>query len=213
LQQAIRFNPNHAGAHYVYAHVLCIMGRTEEALPHSELALELDPLSPGCNMFHGIVLRYNRRFDDAIAAFRTALEIEPNFPYGLGNLALTHGAKGMYDEQLAIHRKLLGQDVELAAALEDGFEKAGHKGAYRAVADLLAERYGKPGNVVSATTISTTYLDAGEYDSAIDWIEISYGEHEPSMPYLGLPEFDPLRSYPRFQDLLRKMNLPVDEKE
>jgi len=213
LQQAIRLNPNHAGAHYVYAHVLCIMGRTEEALPHSELALELDPLSPGCYLFHGIVLRYNRRFDDAIAAFHTALEIEPNFPYGLDNLALTHGAKGMYDEQLAINRKLLGLDVELTAALEHGFEKAGHKGAYRAVADLLAGRYGKPGNFVPAPTISTTYLDAGEYDLAIDWIEIAYEEHAPSMPYLGLPEFDPLRSYPRFQDLLRKMNLPVDVKE
>jgi len=45
--QALRLNPNDAGAHYVYAHLLCIMGRTEEALPHSELALELDPLSPG----------------------------------------------------------------------------------------------------------------------------------------------------------------------
>jgi TolB-like protein/Tfp pilus assembly protein PilF/predicted Ser/Thr protein kinase len=213
LQHAIRLNPNHAGAHYVYSHVLCIMGRTEEALPHSELALELDPLSPGCYLFYGIVLRYHRRYDDAIAVFRTVLEIEPSFPFGLLNLALTFGQKGMYEEQLAINRRILAYDAELTAALEDGFEKASYKGAYRSVADLLAERYGNPGNNVPALNISNTYLDAGEYDLVMDWLEKAYEEHDPSLPYLGLPEYDPLRSYPRFQDLLRKMNLPVDEKE
>jgi len=213
LQQAIRLNPNDAGAHYVYSHLLCIMGRTEEALPQSELALELDPLSPGCYLFYGIVLRYHRRYDDAIAAFRTVLEIEPNFPFGLVNLAMTLGQKGLHDEQLAINRKILAYDAELTEALEDGFEKAGNKGAYRAIADLMAERYGKPGNSVPALNISNTYLDAGEYDLAIDWLEKAYEEHDPSLPYLGLPEYDPLRSDPRFQDLLRKMSLPVDEKE
>jgi serine/threonine-protein kinase len=213
LQQAIRLNPNDAGAHYVYSHVLCIMGHTEEALPHSELARELDPLSPGCYLFYGIVLRYNRRFDDAIAAFRTVLEIEPNFPFVLLNLAQMLGQKGLYDEQLAVYRKMYADDAELTEALEDGFEKAGNKGAYRAVADLLAERYGKPGNNVPALNISNTYLDAGDYDLAIDWLEKAYEEHDPSLPYLGMPYYDPLRSDPRFQDLLRKMNLPVDEKE
>jgi TolB-like protein len=213
LQQALRLNPNHAGAHYVYSHLLCIMGRTEEALPHSELALELDPLSPGCYLFYGIVLHYHRRYDDAIAAFRTVLEIEPNFTFGLFNLAQILGAKGMYDEQLAINRKMYAFDAELSAALEDGFKKAGHKGAYRALANLRAERYGKPGKSVRAFEISANYIDAGEYDLAIDWLEKAYEEHDPNLPYLGLPYYDPLRSDSRFQDLLRKMNLPVDEKE
>jgi hypothetical protein len=119
----------------------------------------------------------------------------------------------MYDEQLAIDRKILANNAELTAALEDGFKKAGHKGAYRAIADLLAEGYGKPGNYVPALNISNTYLDAGDYNMAIDWLEKAYEEYDPNMPYLGVPFYDPLRSDPRFQDLLRKMNLPVDEKE
>jgi tetratricopeptide (TPR) repeat protein len=141
------------------------------------------------------------------------LEIEPNFPLGLVNLAIVHGQKGMYDEQLAIYRKILAYDAELTTALEDGFEKAGYKGAYRSIADLKAEWYGKPSKSVSAVDISNTYLDAGDYDLAIDWLEKAYEEHEPNLPYIGMPFYDPLRSYPRFQNLLRKMNLPVDEKE
>ncbi len=213
FQQALRLNPNLAFAHATYSNLLCIMGRVEEALPHMELAVELDPLSPGSYLFYAIVLQYNHRLDEALAAIRKGLEIEPNLPFGLFNLAQILGIKGMYDEQLAINRKMYAFDAELSAALEDGFKKAGHKGAYRALANLKAERYGKPGEMVRAFDISQNYLDAGDYDLAVDWLEKAYEEYDPSLPYIGIPPLDPLRSNPRFLDLLRKMNLPVDEKE
>ena len=212
-QQALRLNPNLAVAHSTYSHFLCIMGRADEALPHIELALELDPLNPLMYNFYGYVLGYNRRWDDAIAAYRTELDIEPNHVFALGALAEALGAKGMYDEQLAYYRKRYADDAELTKALEDGFEEAGYKGAYRALADLMAEWYGKPGKSVYAIDISFHYLNAGDYDLAIDWLEKAYEEHEPHMPYIGMPTYDPLRSDPRFQELLRKMNLPLELKE
>ncbi len=119
----------------------------------------------------------------------------------------------MHNEQLAILRRFYADDAELTNALEDGFEKAGNKGAYRALADLKAERYGKPGKSVVAEDIACHYLLADNYDLAIDWFEKAYEEHDPNLPYIGSPEYDPLGSYPRIQDLLRKMNLPADEKE
>ncbi len=213
FQQALRLNPNYTHALAGYSHLLCHMGRIEEALPHIERALELDPLNTKRHAFYGVVLFYHRRFDDALAAFRTALDIEPYNMVALWNLGLALGANGMYDEQLAIYRRLYADDAELTKALEDGFKEAGYKGAYRAVADLMAERYGKPGKSVEVTDISDNYFIAGDYDLAIDWLEKAYEERSPNLPYLGLPYFDPLRSDPRFQDLLRKMNLPVDEKE
>jgi TolB-like protein/predicted Ser/Thr protein kinase len=210
FQQALRLNPNHSFAHRVYSNLLCIMGRTEEALPHIELALELDPLNPLCYLFYGIVLEYHHRYDDAIVANRTALEIEPNLGMALGGLAAALWAKGRYDEALAIYRKLSADDAELTMALEDGFKKAGHKGAARAVADLSAERYGKPGKSERAAwIISGTYQQAGDYDLAMDWLEKAYEDHDPGMPYIGGRSDHPLRSDPRFQELLRKMNLPA----
>jgi tetratricopeptide (TPR) repeat protein len=189
------------------------MGRTEEALPHMELALELDPLNPMYHAFYGEVLLYHRRYDDALAAFRTALDIEPNHMLALSSLASTLGLKGMHDEQLALIRKFMAFDAEYSAALEEGFEEAGNKAAYRALADLMAEWYGKPGKRALAGEIAGLYLYAGEYDLAIDWLEKAYEDHRPGLRHLGMPRWDPLRSYPRFQDLLRKMNLPVDVKE
>jgi tetratricopeptide (TPR) repeat protein len=122
-------------------------------------------------------------------------------------------AIGKYDEALTIYRKILADDAEIIAALEDGFKKAGHEGAARACADLRAERYGKPGKSERAKTISDIYQQAGDYDLAIDWLEKAYDEHDPGLPYIGHPGNDPLRSYPRFQKLLRKMNLPLELKE
>jgi TolB-like protein/predicted Ser/Thr protein kinase/Flp pilus assembly protein TadD len=210
FQQALRLNPNFAGAHHSYSVFLSYMGRTEEALPHMELALELDPLDPLSYHFYGRILIENRRYDDAIAANRTALEIEPNLPLALSGIATALAHKGMYDEAHAIWQEVYADDIERTNALEDGFEKAGHKGAARALADLEAAWYGKPGKNVGAMGIASKYNVAGEYDLAIDWFEKAYEEQAIQMTSIGGFGWDHLRSYPRFQELLRKMNLPVD---
>ncbi len=129
------------------------------------------------------------------------------------NLAAALGAKGKHDEELAIYRKKYADDAEFTAALEDGFEKADYKGTYRALADLMAERNGKPGKSHRAQGIAGWYFRAGDYDLAIDWFEKAYEDYEPNLPYSGGPHYDPLRSDPRFQDLLRRIGLPVDKKE
>ena len=63
----------------------------------------------------------------------------------------------------------------------------------------------------SVTDIYDIYLIAGDYDLAIDWLEKAYEVRSPNLPYITEPFCDPLRTYPRFQELLRKMNLSVDK--
>jgi hypothetical protein len=58
--------------------------------------------------------------------------------------------------------------------------------------------------------IAQQYLYAGDYDRTIDWLEKSYEARNPNMPYL---DWDPLRSHPRFQDLLRRLNLPTNKSQ
>jgi tetratricopeptide (TPR) repeat protein len=208
FQQTFRLNPNHSGDLASYSHFLCHMGRTEEALPHIGRALELDALNPMFHAFYGVVLVYNRRFDDALAAARAALDMVPNHPVGHTAMSLALTGKGMSDELLTFHREGLAKNPELAAAFERGLEEGGYEGALRATAELQEEWYGKPGKKVTAWNISLNYLKAGDYDMAIDWLEKAYEDHSPNLPYIGWSIFDPLHSDPRFQDLLRKMNLP-----
>jgi tetratricopeptide (TPR) repeat protein len=229
-RRAIELDPNAANAHAYYAHFLIVMGRIDEAVPHSEKALELDPFNA---LFHGLysmVLENARRHDDAIAAARTALTLQPNL--GMARNALQHAfvSKGMRDENLAVQRERNANDPEREAAFEQGLADAGYEGAYRRLADLLAARYeesgGMPetgvrsaglswrGRVFMPVAIAWRYIYAGDYDSAMDWLEEAYDIHEPALPYIGTsPLYDPLRSNPRFQDLLRRMNLPTVPEE
>ena len=212
FQRALELNPSFPDVHAYYSHFLSHMGRIDEALLHIERAIELDPLNALFHSMYGIVLVYQRRYDDSIAAARTGLALQPGQP--IARSALQDGliGKGMRDEQLAIQRARIALDPERLAAFERGLEEGGYEGAQRGIADVLAARYGKSGKgVYRGCGIAFRYLDAGDYDQAIYWLEKAYEEHDPNLPYIGMPIWDPLRSDPRFQDLLRRIGLPVKE--
>jgi len=208
----IELDSQYAMAHAYYGHLLAIVGRYDEALSHSELALELDPFNALFHSLHAGVLNFVERYDEAETAARTALSLQPDLPTGRSQLRLALKAMGRYDEVLAMQRESESDDPELLAELEKGFAEAGYKGAQRRVAGLQAARYGKPGGI-RAMTIAGIYFDAGDIDNSLDWFEKAYEDHEPNLPYVGRPYWNPLRSDPRFLDLLRKMNLPVNGKE
>jgi TolB-like protein/Tfp pilus assembly protein PilF/predicted Ser/Thr protein kinase len=214
FKRAIEFNPNFPDVHAYYSQFLSHMGRLDEALLHIERTIELDPLNALFHGLYGNVLLYQRRYDDAIAAANTGLALDPGLMVARSALQYGYTAKGMYEEQLAIQRARIALDPELVAAFERGLKEGGYKGVQRAIADVLAARYGKTGKgAFGAVGIARRYLDAGDYDRAIDWLEKGYVNRDPNLPYIGLPFYDPLRSDPRFLDLLRRMGLPVDEKK
>jgi tetratricopeptide (TPR) repeat protein len=121
----------------------------------------------------------------------------------------------MRDEQLAVQREQIARDPGRLAAFEQGLAEGGYEGAQRRLADLLAERYEKAAGVPNAGAlrvylpwaISLRYRDAGDYENAMDWLEKAFEVRDPNLPYVAGPLYDPLRSNPRFQDLMRRMNL------
>jgi hypothetical protein len=93
-------------------------------------------------------------------------------------------------------------------ALERGYAGRDYPGAWRRAAEVEAARHGKePG---AAFDIANCALFAGDTTHALDWLEKACDDRDPNMPYISCePLFDPLRSEPRFQALLRRMNLPT----
>jgi hypothetical protein len=63
------------------------------------------------------------------------------------------------------------------------------------------------------TDIALFYAMAGEKDKDLDWLEKDLEIHDPGLPYLGYPFLDNIRSDPRFQDILRRVGLPTDDKK
>jgi tetratricopeptide (TPR) repeat protein len=155
---------------------------------------------------------YSRRYDEALAAARTALAMQPDAPVALTNLEEALNAKGMRDELLAVERERAAQDPERLAAFEKGLAEAGYEGVQRRLADSMAVSYESSGRVM-AVNIAIKYMFAGDKARAIDWLEKAYEDRDPNLPYLGKPIWDPVRDDPRFQDLLRRMNLPPGDKK
>ena len=211
-QRALELNPNAANTQAYYAHFLAIVGRTDEALPHSERALELDPVNALFPALYAAVLTFDRRYDEALAAANTALAMQPDNPVALSMIWLAASGSGRQAEALAATKtylKVIYADHAVEEALEQGWEEGGYKEAMGRAAAALEER--SRTSFVSPSDIALLYADAYEYDKALDWFERGFEIRDPNLPYLNMFASDPLlRSDPRFQDLLRRMNLPED---
>jgi len=217
-RRTFELDPNSSNAHAYYAHFLAILGRTKEAVPHSERAVERDPSNALFHAMYAMVLVYDRRYDDALAAADAALAIQPDMSVARSARQGVYIVRGMREEQLAEQRERIAKDPGRVAAFEKGLAEGGYEGAQRAIADLLAARYEKAGGVPNAgklrvympCAIAMRYRDARDYERAIDWLEKAYDVRDPALPYqLASPVNDPLRGSARFQALVRRMNLPV----
>jgi tetratricopeptide (TPR) repeat protein len=207
-KQVLEINPNSAHTHAYYAHLLAVLMRSDESFSHSRRALELDPFNALYRGMYAMVLYIARRYDDALAAVRAGLAIHPDNPVLWNTLQQLYASMGMHDELVAARRQRIAHDAELLEAFEGGLAESGDRGAHRCVADLMAHRYESRGRG-DAFGVARRYVEAGDVEKAVDWLERAYEERDPNLLYIAsLPFYDPLRPDPRFQDLARRMNLP-----
>ena len=171
-----------------------------------ERALDLDQLNSFLQGIHGLNLTLMGRYDDAIAQLRKSVTMVPSHRRSLWHaLHLV----GTYEEALAEARQYFAAmgHHEAAEALERGYAEAGYQGAMRRAAETLAAR-SEQANVI-ATNIAVLYICAGDQERALEWLARGFEVRDTWISYLSVhPIWDGLRDDPRFQDLLRRMNLP-----
>ncbi len=208
-RRALELNPNSATAQAYYAHYLINTGRVDEALPHSERALELDPFNPLFHTLRGIVLHFQGHVGEALEAARTALALQPDQPGGLCLLAITAfeaGDQAGSVEAAKTYMRTNYANPVAEEAFDRGWREGGGAEAMRRGATALAA--GFETTYVLPLDIAVFFMLAGEHEQALEWIEKGYEVRDSNMPYLGWPVFDPVRSDPRFQDVVRRMGLP-----
>jgi tetratricopeptide (TPR) repeat protein len=201
-------NPNFAEGHVFYGLYLTAMGRLEEARAHIQKGVDLDPHNFMYRTYLGIAFMRSRRFDEAIDHYQKALAMEPTFRDALSALRGAYHLKGMHEESLEVAKRFyVGRgEHDVTEALDRGNSFGGYREAMRQAAEAMVA-HSNPGN---AMRIAALFTYAGDTERALDWLEIAYRERLQNMIYLGVhPKWDPLRSDPRFQDLLRRMNLPT----
>jgi serine/threonine protein kinase/Tfp pilus assembly protein PilF len=210
-KRAVALNPSYADGLAMYSHYLMIVGRPDEAMAMIKKALDLDPFNVTVHSFYAAALKMAGRSDDAIAQANRALEMQPDNWVALNWRYHAYRAKGM-DKEAFAYLKQLYSDPDLQSALDKGFAEAGLRGAAGRLAQAL-ESHAASGRI-APTDVAAFYALAQDKELALKWLERAYELKDPGLPYLNCsPFWDPVRSDPRFQDLLRKMGFPTDEKK
>ena len=210
FKRGLTLNPSLVVAHMRYSYFLTKLGRHEEALAEAKRARELDSLSPLMNASLGQALYHAHRFDESQQVLLKTLELDPNFPGVHITLASTYAAKEMFRESIEEVQKAAGfssADVMIRAPLGYSYAKSGRRSdAEKILKDLKAESQRK---YVSGYFVSWVCIGLGKNDEAIQWLERAYQQKDYQLTWMGAePLLDPLRSDPRFRDLLRRLGLP-----
>ena len=213
FQRAIELKPNYPDARVYYSNLLCYLKRAEEALEQGKMALEQDPRNSLVMGIYGLTLGMLGELDEAILQARNALRTSPHDPPSHSILWESYHIQGLFEKALVEAKAFFaGLGLEMISEMmNQEYEKNGYKEAMHLTAETLVsiskETY------ISPYFISFCYAFSGEKKQTLDWLENGYEIKEPSMPYLGGEGVitNLLHNDSHFKDVLRKMNLPVED--
>lgn len=206
--RALDLRPNDAAAYSGLAWWLDCQGRTEEAVTMRRHARELDPLAvSGADL--GWDLLFARRYDQAIQELRSVMAVKPEDAFARWILGFVLIAN--HDPQRAIPElekgvSLSNRSSGVVGLLVNAYAQAGRRRDALRLLDELSRR--RQTEYVPAAAFVFAYLGLGNYDQAFVWLDHAYEEQSYALQTLKvLPLFDPIRSDPRFIDLLHRVGL------
>lgn len=206
-KKTIEINPNYAEAYMMYASLLSVWGRNEEAFENFEHALKLDPFHPLINLMYCSALLNARQYEACISACRR--EIEKNQTNFIAYEPLYNALylKGKYEESLEAMRLHYMGALPKFNHVFDQYKKLGYVGTLNLEIDtLIAQSKSKP---LSPQFLIELYFFAGNKERALDCMEQAYEWHDPNLPgQIVRPTYESLCNEPRYQELLGKLNLP-----
>ena len=209
FKRGIELNPNYPVARNWYSQHLARMGRLDESVDEAKRAQALEPLSPSANSHVGLALYRARRFDEAVAELQKALEFDPKAMDAhifLGFVYVQQQKNAEAIEEFRSVVEISNRNPSMMALLAYGHASAGDREkAYAILKEFGSEEKKRP---VSQFETAMIHIALGERDLAFEWLEKALDERAWQVGFLKVePIFDPLRSDPRFDDLMRRANL------
>jgi DNA-binding winged helix-turn-helix (wHTH) protein/TolB-like protein/Flp pilus assembly protein TadD len=208
--RAIELNGSSSEAHHMYAYSLMIQGRFDDARKSIARAIDLDPLSVLIVVSRGNTFTYERRFQDAIAEYSRAVEMDPNSGlarWSLGNALMFAGNYAEAIEQFEKSILLSGESPDEPAALAYALARSGNRGRAREILNDLTERAER--QYLSPGLLAIINGSIGDLDEAFSLLDAAVNERDHLLVFMGIdPYFDPLRSDPRFAEIMRRQRMP-----
>ena len=210
FKRSIALNPNYANAHQGYGEFLGAMGRSTEALNEMKRAQELEPLSLIINTDLASQLYFAGRFDESIDQVHKTLDLDSSFGRAHIELGFAYRLKRQYDAAISEFKRALEIDREDSYALSQLAHTYGLMGRRDEAHKILDQMKAlSKRQYVLPSDMAASYAGLGEKDQAFEWLEKAYSDRDDGIPFLKIdPSWDPLRSDPRFTDLLHRIGFP-----
>ncbi len=206
LKRALEIDPNSVDAHMFMSFLKCAQGELDEAVQEIEEAERLDPLSPPICFVAVAWYLAADRIEDAINAGQRSVQLDPNYVYFDPPLANAYSAKGDFNQAVALYERAQAATHSPSVGLGITYVKMGRRDDARRILNQLIEKSRQ--QYVAADSIAAVYATLGEKDEALRWLDRAFEEHSGGFySYLFRPEFRPLRSDPRFADLLQRIGV------
>ena len=208
FKRAISLNPNYPTAHHWYQILLRSLGRDDEALAEIKRAQELDPLSPVLEVNIGLVYTLKGDLDSAMEHARRLVQLDPNFPLAHQISGVVYLEQRRYADAIAEFQQNVANDRSAYSLsyLGHAYAMAGRRDEALAVLKELEGKYNKRESL--AQYVAAVYAGLGDKDQAFAWLEKGFQDKSGLLNFVVTETtFDPLRSDPRYADLLRRMGL------
>jgi adenylate cyclase len=209
FKRALELNPNDADVRHDYAHYLMAIGRLADSEAESRRAVELDPVGEGltsCLCWHSFA---TRDYDQSVRLAEKFLRSHPDDPWERTVLGWTYEQKRMPEQAIAQFKravKLTKGAPFFVAALAHAYAVAGNRREAEETLQTLSDRATK--SYVSPFDLALIHAALGEKDKAFALLDKAVSERSTFLVYSKWePRLDPLRSDPRFEDLLRQIGL------
>ncbi len=207
--KVLELTPNDAFGHMYYAHLLVCLNRADEALPHSQIALELDPLNPMIQALSTVALANAGEYEEAISMAEKALAVVPDHAVALANLSGIYAIIGEYRKSLEFWIAAFYFDEDVRNSVLLTYDEQGLPAAAMEFITQIKLVRGES----MPMELAQLYTLAGDVSMALYWYDKGLEAHHPMMPYMNsvFTQTDPFKiDDPRFDSLILKLNIPLE---
>jgi serine/threonine-protein kinase len=220
-RKALELDPSSAMGYFAYSFLATIMGKPSEGLSYAETAKRLDPIGTATNLRLAFSLADNNRYDEAESVLLDFLEFDPGNQNTYWGLGLLYTLTEQYEKAISNFQKqislMAGQNVsDEVAQIAIAYALSGRReDAKRYLGQLV--RYAKQ-HYVSPAIFAHVHAAIGDTETAFRLLDEAFQQKDHRAVFIclsnwfpkGFPAYDSFRSDPRFEQLLRKLNLPEE---
>lgn len=208
FRRAIELSPSNVDAHMFYAGLLCVAGRHSEALSEAQYGLRLGPASPAAHQMAPWIYLHASQYALAEAGAKRTIELFPNSLQPHFVLGWVAWRQGRTEEALAEFEKAhsLSREAMSLAFLGHIYARLGRTAEARRLLRELDQLF-REGRA-SPIAFTILYAGLGDLDAAFRWLEAACRSRADLVwVTAGFPGLDPLRSDPRFAELVHPMGI------